>query len=384
MKADDIMTGAGRDVPATARRWRAGLAGIGIALLPALAIVTTADGAGAQEQSDQSFDNQYCLGCHANEGMQTPLPSGEILPLTFDVDAHEASVHGPVDIPCVLCHTDITEFPHDPIVVPDLRAWTLERNEACAGCHDDEAAASMDNVHAAALAAGNREAAVCTDCHNAHAATRPVAHTPEVAQTCRTCHSEVYDLYEDSVHGEALLSGIRDVPTCTDCHGVHDVGGPSLPEFHLFSPQICADCHQDADLMGQYDVRGDVFDTYIADFHGTTVVLFEALAPDQETNKAVCIDCHGVHSIQSADNPDSQTFKDNILATCQRCHPDATANFPSSWLGHYTPSASSATLVWLAAWFYRILIPTVIGGMLLYVVMLTFRSWRIRREAARG
>ena len=136
--------------------------------------------------------------------------------------------------------------------------------------------------------------------------------------------------------------------------------------------------------MGEYGVRTDVFDTYVADFHGTTVVLFEALAPDQETNKAVCIDCHGVHSIQSADNPHSQTFKDNILATCQRCHPDATANFPSSWLGHYTPSASNATLVWLATWFYRILIPVVIGGMLLYVLMLTFRMWHIRREAARG
>ena len=154
MKAAEVMTGAGTGAPSMSMRWRVGLAGIGVTILSALAIVTMAGGADAQEQSDQSFDNQYCLGCHANEGMQTTMPSGEILPLTFDVDAHEASVHGPLDIPCVLCHTDVTEFPHEPIVAPDLRAWTLERNQACAGCHDDEAAAGMDTVHAAALAAG--------------------------------------------------------------------------------------------------------------------------------------------------------------------------------------------------------------------------------------
>ncbi|MCJ7726486.1 MAG: hypothetical protein MUP76_08895, partial [Acidimicrobiia bacterium] len=155
-------------------------------------------------------------------------------------------------------------------------------------------------------------------------------------------------------------------------------------EFHLFSPTLCATCHEDPALMGKYGIRADTFDTYIADFHGTTVVLFEALAPDQETNKPVCIDCHGVHNIQSADNPNSQTFKTNILRTCQRCHPDAETNFPSSWLGHYVPSPDSALLVWLAGWFYKIIIPVTIGGMLLYAVLLSFRSRRFRKEAARG
>jgi len=366
------------------RGWRAAVLTLAAAAATAFVMVMMSGSAAAQTDGEPVFDNEYCLGCHGNEGMQTTLPSGEVLELTFDVDAHEASVHGPVDIPCVLCHTNITEFPHEPIDVPDLRAWTLERNQACANCHDVQAVSGKDNVHAEALAAGQREAAVCTDCHDAHNANKPVAHTPEIADTCGECHGEIYELYEGSVHGEALLTGNRDVPTCTDCHGVHDLEGPSLPEFHLFSPRICADCHEDPELMGKYDIRADTFDTYIADFHGTTVVLFEALAPDQETNKAVCVDCHGVHNIQSADDPNSQTFKDNILGTCQRCHPDATANFPSSWLGHYTPSPDSALLVWLAAWFYKIVIPITISGMLAYVAMLTYRSRRNRKEVARG
>lgn len=334
-----------------------------------------------QRSSESSLpDNRLCLACHIAEDFRATLPSGEVLELTFDLEAHRASVHGPYDIPCVLCHTDIDGFPHDPFGAPDKRTWVIGVNQACAGCHEAQARQARDNVHAEALGGGNLEAAVCTDCHDAHDAGVPVPHSPEVAQTCGECHGEVYALYAESVHGEALLSGNRDVPTCTDCHGVHDIEGPSLPEFHLFSPQICAECHEDEELMATYGVRADTFDTYLADFHGTTVTLFEALAPGQETNKAVCIDCHGVHSIERADDPSSPTFKENLLATCQRCHPGATANFPDSWLGHYTPSPSNAVVVWLVDWFYRLVIPIVIGSMAAYVVALTYR----RRRAATG
>jgi hypothetical protein len=139
--------------------------------------------------------------------------------------------------------------------------------------------------------------------------------------------------------------------------------------FHLFSPQICANCHADNDLMDKYGISTEVLDTYVADFHGTTVVIFEETAPDQETNKAVCIDCHGVHNIASAANPESQTFRENLLGTCQRCHPDATANFPTSWLSHYSPTIEKSPLVFWVNLFYRILIPATIGAMLVWVLM---------------
>ena len=49
--------------------------------------------------------------------------------------------------------------------------------------------------------------------------------------------------------------------------------------------------------MNKYEISTEVFDTYVADFHGTTVILFEHQDPNVETNKAVCYDCHGVHNI---------------------------------------------------------------------------------------
>jgi hypothetical protein len=127
-----------------------------------------------------------------------------------------------------------------------------------------------------------------------------------------------------------------------------------------------------------------VFNTYVSDFHGTTVVLFEKLAPDQQTNKPVCIDCHGVHDMQQVDDPESSVMKQNLLATCRKCHPDASANFPSSWLSHYVPSPTRDRMVYLVGLFYKILIPTVVGGMLIFVISDAINRIRSRRKERRN
>ena len=354
----------------------------GVALLTGYLIVDTLPAQAAQEETqeeteetDRRFDNGYCLGCHDGETSgislgDLELPSGEILDINVHRGTFEASVHGQIDMPCVLCHTDISEYPHQPIEAGNLREYAVANYSACATCHDAQYSATHDNVHGAALLNGNIEAAVCTDCHGAHDVQRAGTRATAIQQTCENCHFEIYTVYEDSVHGAALFEEDNaDVPTCTDCHGVHDVEGPTDSPFHLFSPQICADCHEDENLMDEYGISTEVFETYVADFHGTTVVIFEELAPDQETNKAVCIDCHGVHNIASADNPDSQTFRENLLGTCQRCHPDATSNFPTSWMSHYSPTIEQTPLVFFVNLFYRILIPVTIGAMLLWVLM---------------
>jgi hypothetical protein len=110
--------------------------------------------------------------------------------------------------------------------------------------------------------------------------------------------------------------------------------------------------------------------TYVADFHGTTVLLFEKQSPDAETNKPVCFDCHGVHDISRPDDPKrGLEIKSNLLVRCQECHPDANLNFPDAWLSHYIPSAQRNTLVFSVDLFYKLLIPIVLGGMALLVVL---------------
>jgi predicted CXXCH cytochrome family protein len=337
-----------------------------------LFLVALATGAGAQ-----AGDNSTCLGCHTTPGLSVELASGEILPLTVDPQVHEASVHAGQT--CTSCHTNIDGYPHPKITAGDRRSFQLERYQQCQGCHQDQYKQSLDSNHARALAAGNRSAAICTDCHGAHDVTSAGSPRQKISATCQKCHSAIYEQYAPSVHGAALLDQSNpDVPTCTDCHGVHTQEDPTTAAFRLKSPNICGECHANAALMEKYGISTQVFNTYVADFHGTTVTLFERQHPDQPTNKAVCTDCHGVHDIAAVAGETNEAVKQNLLVTCQRCHPEATANFPDSWVGHFAPSPTNQPLVYYVNLFYKILVPGVIGAMLLFVG-LDFVSRIVRR-----
>ena len=158
-----------------------------------------------------------------------------------------------------------------------------------------------------------------------------------------------------------------DVPVCTDCHGVHDINNPTTAEFRLNSPTLCAGCHANKEMMSKYGISTDVFDTYVADFHGTTVTLFEKTDPHQAVDTAVCYDCHGVHDILAPTDANSSVIKENLLTTCRQCHPDANENFPAAWMSHFKPSLDHNPLVYFINMFYAILIPALVGGFGLFI-----------------
>ena len=64
------------------------------------------------------------------------------------------------------------------------------------------------------------------------------------------------------------------------------------------------------------------------------------------------------------------------------CFTKMAENFSAAWLSHYSPEPGKATLVWLSMWVYRILIPLVIGGMLLYLIAVSVRKRRSARAAS--
>ncbi|HUF40165.1 MAG TPA: cytochrome c3 family protein [Anaerolineales bacterium] len=325
------------------------------------------------------MSNAACLECHGDPAMLLPLPSGELVSLAVDRIEYGTSVHGQLGYACVQCHTDITGFPHSETGDQEARDMTIRMSGVCGDCHPGAREEYEMGGHAALLADGRKEAAVCADCHGAHSTEQFSAGRTAIAQACQQCHSGIYDAYAASIHGESLLNEFNvDVPTCVDCHDSHNNTGPTTEGFHVRSPNLCATCHADEELMSKYDINTNVFDTYIADFHGTTVSIFERTSPDQETNKPACIDCHGVHDIQSPEDTDSTVYKQNLLVTCQRCHIDATTNFSDSWLSHYVPDAENFTIVWLVDRFYKIFIPATLGGMAVFVVTDFWRS-RIRK-----
>jgi hypothetical protein len=347
--------------------------------------------AGPQAQSDTSqptptpdprlsISDEVCLGCHGQPGPSMVLENGEELGLYVPQQDYAASVHGSLGYACVQCHRQIGNYPHAPFKAKDLRDASLQLYQACQGCHQEQYALAQDSVHAAAMAQGKREAAICTDCHSAHSVRRlnkpgTLEMLPEarvwVPETCSKCHNAIFIKYKDSVHGSALIGeGNPDVPTCIDCHGVHNIENPTTAAFRLRSPQICAKCHTDEEKMAKYGISTQVLNTYVADFHGTTVTLFEKMTPDAETNKPVCYDCHGIHDIQRVDDPaKGLEVRENLLGRCQRCHPDATANFSSAWMSHYIPSPEKNPIVYYVNLFYKFFIPSVLGAMAVLVAL---------------
>jgi predicted CXXCH cytochrome family protein len=324
----------------------------------------------ASDPAQQGSDNESCLVCHERPNLTYEFPLGETWSLFVDQEAYESSVHGQEEMLCTDCHSGVSQYPHEPLAVNSIRFYQLDQYQSCQECHAEVYEQTLDSVHARELAGGNWNAPVCTDCHGAHDTTPANEPRTKIPETCSKCHSGIFNEYLESIHGEALVDENNiDVPTCIDCHGVHNQEDPRTAAFRLNSPELCGTCHADEALMSKYDISTNVFQTYVADFHGTTVTLFERQSPDLPTNKAVCYDCHGVHNMKRADDPDSQVFRENLLQTCQKCHPDATENFPTTWLRHYEPDRERFPLVYFVDLFYKILIPAVVGFMGIYVVM---------------
>ncbi len=336
----------------------------------------------------EKANDSYCLACHDRSDIFMAFDNGDSQSISISADALNDSVHGADNswqpLACADCHQQIEAFPHEPIEVATARDYHLEKYTQCIRCHEQNYDKSVDSVHGAAIEEGNSDAAVCTDCHGAHDTPVPDEPRERISHTCEQCHSEIFNEYATSIHGDALLSESNpDVPTCINCHGVHDINDPSTNLARLRSPQLCADCHADEELMSQYEISTEVFDTYVADFHGTTVALFEHQDPTVETNKAVCYDCHGVHNIKATDDPHAG-IKDNLLVTCQECHPDATANFSDAWTSHFQPSLEHNPLVYLVNLFYQIVIPLTIGFFAFLILTDIYRRVRERLQATRS
>ena len=364
---------------------------LGLLITVAALAGLTAGSAVAAPSSQEEPGNEVCLGCHSNPKMSKTFPNGEVLSLYIDESKFTQAVHWQEGLACVTCHEAMAELPHPDFAAQTVREAKFDLYTVCQKCHVEQYTNTLDSVHQTALAGGNGNAAICTDCHNPHSQTRITnketgevllgAHLA-VPQTCASCHSAIYNAYAESVHGSALTGyGNQHVPTCIDCHGVHNIEDPTTAQFRNETPLLCAKCHTNETLMQQYGISTNVLDTYVADFHGTTVTLFEKTDPNLPTNKPVCTDCHGVHDIMKVDDPTvGIALKANLLEKCQRCHPDATANFPDSWMSHYEASPDAFPLVYYVNLFYKIMIPGVLGGMGFYVLTDIYRRFVARKK----
>lgn len=337
-------------------------------------------------QADADALNQetesYCLSCHSNPDLKMTLLSGEELSLYVSPEKLEHSIHSPLGIECEACHTEITTYPHPAIDYQTRRDLSRSYYLSCKKCHSTIYEKAQDSMHAK-VSTEHPEAPVCTDCHGSHYVTSPNEPRSQISTTCSNCHSEIYSQYKESIHGSALIDEDNpDVPVCTDCHGVHNIQDPRTEQFRIDTPEMCANCHADPELMGKYNLPSDVYDLYELSWHGVDVSVYKARWPTIWHNSAVCTDCHGTHGILATDDPKSSVNPDNLLATCQKCHPDAGPNWTDAWTGHNKISLERTPWLFYIDFFYASFTPIMLWVAGIYVFLQILRATvdRVKRS----
>lgn len=370
-----------------------------------------------------------CLACHQD----ADLRRGDGRSAFVDPKKFSSSIHGGMS--CVDCHQDLAavELPHAETLQP----------VACATCHPDAVAQYGSSIHAKARAGDPKSlAATCVDCHGTHdirASADPESRTYHLnlPDTCGHCHGnpdvirrghiaigDVVSLYQDSIHGRALVrSGLTVAPNCSDCHGAHDIQRRTDPASRVYRgnvPATCGRCHAgvrrqfDESIHGVLAARGnptapvchdchsaheiqrteaaqwqldvvrecgtchvESMRTYRDTFHGQVTTLGFARV-------AKCADCHTSHQIQPKADPRSSVAAANLVETCRRCHAGATENFAK-----YDPHADKRNrtrnpYLYYASRFMQSLLVVVFAFFGVHTTLWVAREVRHRREAGAG
>ena len=206
----------------------------------------------------------------------------------------------------------------------------------CARCHREGKKAAVrytgtehdiieryqESIHGKGLLkSGLTVTATCTDCHTAHSvlpvsSSESSVNPKNVPATCGRCHHGIEEMFNASVHVTQIGKTEKRLPVCNDCHSAHTILRADTEGFKLTIMIQCGKCHE--------EITKTYFDTY----HGKVSQL-------GYTKTAKCYDCHGAHDIRAIGDPKSHLSRENVVATCQKCHPGATRRF-AGYLTHAT------------------------------------------------
>ena len=219
-------------------------------------------------------------------------------------------------------------------------------------------------------------AAVCTDCHGIHDILPPgdvaaTTHKTHVPATCGKCHQAIYQQYKASVHGRALAAGEKEAPVCTDCHGEHGTKPKSSAESSVYPTHVvttCSKCHEDLAIQNRYGLPAHRLSTYVGSYHGIA-------SKYGDITVANCSTCHGAHKILASTDPKSPVHKNNLPSTCGKCHPNAGENFAKGTI-HILPSQSEDAIVYWVRLAYTLFIVLLIGSFCGYIVLDLIARWR--------
>ncbi|MFZ1915974.1 MAG: hypothetical protein WAU58_00245 [Terriglobales bacterium] len=264
-----------------------------------------------------------CSKCHEDQGQQYQRSRHGTLQAAGD---HNAPI-------CKDCHgTHHILGKHDP----ESKTFPTNVPELCGGCHREGMKAALrytgpqheiiqnytESIHGKGLMkSGLTVTATCTNCHTAHLIlprTDPdsTVNPKNVPATCGACHHGIQEQFIESVHSASITKTDKKLPVCSDCHSAHQIRRTDEAGFKLDIMGKCGQCHE------------EIAKTYFETYHGKVSRL-------GYTGTAKCYDCHGSHDILRVADPRSHLSRANVVATCQKCHANATRRF-AGYLTHAT------------------------------------------------
>lgn len=174
-------------------------------LATVLAGVASAADAPALAEADQA-----CLACHGEASLTKTFGKGESVSLHVKGEVFGRSVHAAIG--CGGCHSDVDVKSHPGGGKPygTAREFSLAQAQGCRQCHEDAFEQHKGSVHATRIQQGNPLAPTCTGCHGVHDVTPKTAY-----ETCVNCHSAAL-----AAHRQWLPNAARhhEVVSCAACH----------------------------------------------------------------------------------------------------------------------------------------------------------------------
>ena len=322
-----------------------------------------------------ALKNSDCLECHLDKTLVKTNANGRAILLFVDEAKLRASVHATNT--CISCHSDLTtKHPDDNIAAKPVD---------CRQCHERQTDSYGASVHGRAVKGGDASAATCQDCHDSHEISSPTSpasplHFSHQAATCGACHEQEAKDFAASVHGKALAVGVRDAPTCTDCHSEHNIQALKDVSPMKVSEQICSRCHASERLNTKYNLPQDRVKTFFESYHGLATAYGSTVA-------ANCASCHGYHKVLPSSDPASTINQAHIMETCGKCHPGANEKFTSGKIHVDNAAATSGPAFgdqvnWWVRKIYLLLIFGVVGAMFIHNALLFARKTAARLRAS--
>ena len=361
----------------------------------------------------QALNGAGCVNCHGKHNILAPAnPDSWVHPGHIvstcgkchknEDERYSMSKHGTAlaagarGAPsCVACHGSHTIV---PVSDPESVVYRTKEPAICLRCHLDNPlvrrevgisagfiADYKESIHGVALASGNVKAPSCSNCHGAHdmalgSNQNSLVSKFKVPDTCGKCHPEIVKVFYESIHGAALHAGNQGAPNCTDCHGEHQIFAPIDPRSRVsgknVSARVCAVCHSSVALTQKYGLASERFGSFEDSYHGLA-------SKEGSILVANCASCHGYHNIKPSSDPTSTINKANLPTTCGKCHQGANENFTKGAVHLVIAPATEPILYWIKM-FYIALIVVTIGGMLAHNALDFVHKARRRFALRRG